>query len=156
MVGEGGDGYVDLPGLQFRQGLGGISSLDVDGHLRMGSAEAAENLRQDGEDGGYRTVQRQFAAQGGIALQPVLQDGPTTDGIFTIFLEIYPSLGETDGSIVAEKKGLAHLVFQALDGPGQTRGGYMAINTGAAKMEGCCQVFKKFQFPYVHDWTASR
>lgn len=134
MVGEGGDGYVDFPGLQFGQGLGGIAGLDVDRHLRMGSAEAAENLRQDGECGGYRAIESQFAAQGGIALQPVLQDGPPADGILTIFLEIYPSLGEADGSIVAEKKGFTHLVFQALDGPGQTRGGYITFYTGAAEM----------------------
>lgn len=151
MVGEGGDGYVDLSGLQFWQGFGGIASLDVDRHLRVGFTEPAENLRQDGEYGGYRTIQSQFAAQGGITLQTVLQDGPPAHGFFAIFLEECSRLGKADGSVVAGKKGLAHLIFQALDGPGQTRSGNIAFNTGAAEMQGRSQVFKEFQFSDIHD-----
>ena len=74
MVGKGGDGDIDFPGLQSGQGPGGIAGLDVDHHLRMGLPEPSENPRQDGKDGGYRTVQGEFAAQRGIAFQMVLKD----------------------------------------------------------------------------------
>ena len=60
---------------------------------------------------------------------------PVADGLFTIFFEQHSGRGEMDRPVVSEKKLFAQIVFQSLDGTGQSGRGDVAFQAGAAKME---------------------
>jgi len=53
-------------------------------------------------------------------------------------------------SLVAKKKSFPQIIFQPLNGPGQTGGGDIAFQAGTAEMKGRGQMPEQFKFSYIH------
>ena len=149
-LGPGGDNDIGIATGQFEQGSGGITGLEVDMDLGMGGTELIEDLGEQAEEGGDRTVEGEFATEDLVGGQFGVQFGPVVEGLFGIFFENLPGLGQTDRPLVAVEKVAAQLLFQALHRPGQTGRGDIAVLTGPTEMEAAGEMAEKFEFLDIH------